>query len=529
MNILKKTKNKIPSQKSLFIKESTSKNKRSKRPGPPNRMNDLPYREWMKFQKSFFWYDSSQSLIIESINFFTKAVWPNGETSRSLIIGVKEFDAKLIPDPRIVDTIKTSSLDGVLESLKYRVNLKQKYDYILIDFRNIIADCQNLSIFLEKYSDNIYKVLRKLLNEEKYCTILVNMVDSGGTEFPIPWSVALACRDYLRLRDEKIGLIENKNTTVYYLVMQSINDKKFATFLKPENLHLTESSIKFPSWIIPKPPPRKKHEILHPAKFPETLVSEFIELFTSPGDNVFDPMVGTGSTVLAAIRTDRNGYGIDLSDEYVRIAKHRVIEEYSHTYKDSNSSKQASLFPDIELEKPIQLSLFAKDKPERKAIIICGDSAELKDVPEIKKIKFNYICTSPPYWSMLLNPGSEGQRARRKKNLPLVYSENPRDLANIQDYDDFIQSLEDIYNQIAEKLSDFGHMTVIIKNIKREHIIYPLAWNLVERLCGNNGRFNYIGTTLWCQDDIGLKPFAVGIVWVSNTLHHYCLHFQKRR
>ena len=529
MNNIKKSKNKnkVPSQEGLFINETISKNKRSKRSGPPNRMNDLPYREWMKFQKSFFWYNSSQSLILESINFFTKAVWPSGEPSRSLIMGINEFNTKQIPEPRIVDTNQTLSLEQVLESLKYRANLKQRYDFILIDFRSIVSNCQALSLFLQEYSGNIYKVLRKLLNEEKYCTILVNMFDSGGTTFPIPWSVALSCRDYLRLRDEKIGLIENENTTVYYLVMQSKNDKRSVTFLKPENLHLTEPSIKIPSWIIPKPPPRKRSEILHPAKFPETLISEFIEMFTSPGDNVFDPMVGTGSTVLAAIRTDRNGYGIDLSNEYVRIAQHRIIEEFS-IYINPNSIEQISLFPDIELEKPLQLSLFVRDKPPRKANIICGDSYKLKDIPEIRKIKFNYVCTSPPYWSMLLNPGSEGQRTRRKKNLPLVYSEDQKDLANIQDYDDFLKSLEDIYNQVADKLTNFGHMTVVIKNIKRDHIVYPLAWDLVERLSGKNGRFNYIGTTLWCQDDVGLKPFAVGIVWVSNTLHHYCVHFQKR-
>ncbi len=37
------------------------------------------------------------------------------------------------------------------------------------------------------------------------------------------------------------------------------------------------------------------------------------------------------------------------------------------------------------------------------------------------------------------------------------------------------------------------------------------------------------GNTLWCQHDVGLKPFAVGIYWMSNILHTYCLHFRKRK
>ena len=70
-------------------------------------------------------------------------------------------------------------------------------------------------------------------------------------------------------------------------------------------------------------------------------------------------------------------------------------------------------------------------------------------------------------------------------------------------------------------------LTVVVKNVKRNHILHPLAWNLASRLCGPKGSFNYVGTTLWCQDDVGIKPFVVGIHWVSNILHTYCLHFQK--
>ena len=71
-------------------------------------------------------------------------------------------------------------------------------------------------------------------------------------------------------------------------------------------------------------------------------------------------------------------------------------------------------------------------------------------------------------------------------------------------------------------------MTVIVKNVKRNHVVYPLAWDLVAKLCTREGKFEYLGNTLWCQDDIGLKPFGVGIVWVSNIVHQYCLHFRRR-
>ena len=45
--------------------------------------------------------------------------------------------------------------------------------------------------------------------------------------------------------------------------------------------------------------------------------------------NVLDPMVGTGSTLIACIRSGRNGYGIELNQKYAEIAKKEVRTEMS--------------------------------------------------------------------------------------------------------------------------------------------------------------------------------------------------------
>ena len=80
--------------------------------------------------------------------------------------------------------------------------------------------------------------------------------------------------------------------------------------------------IKFSkSWFIHRPPRRKEDEILHPAKFPETLVEEFITFFTKEGDWVFDPFMGTGSALIAAGNLKRNAIAVELSEEYFKVAK----------------------------------------------------------------------------------------------------------------------------------------------------------------------------------------------------------------
>src|SRR5258707_8900874 len=80
-------------------------------------------------------------------------------------------------------------------------------------------------------------------------------------------------------------------------------------------------------WFIHNPPPRKKGVLVHPAKYPDTMAQEFIEFFTKQGETVLDPMAGTGSTLIAALRAGRNSYGIELNPKYAEIAQQTIREE----------------------------------------------------------------------------------------------------------------------------------------------------------------------------------------------------------
>ena len=472
------------------------------RRGPPNRMNDLKYSDWMKFQKSFFRVRTTQALIEECLYFYTKEIWPDGSLSKSLIIGFDDFHDEIIPLPRLVRAHKNiSSLTEVHDVLSDLERDQEKFDFVFLNLSKLVTDEDTLSTFLSSHAEKISEQLRNVLVPNRYCAVLVETQGKGGSGFPLPWAVALSLRSHLKLRDEKVGIAEQEGKITYCLFLQADNDARKAAYLDPKTLSITSPQITIPAWTIPKPPPRKKNEILHPAKYPETLVNDFIQLFTKPFDNVFDPMVGTGSTIVAALRSKRNGYGVELVQEFATIAKERAENE----------------------QEPL---LFESLQPQ--FMVVQGDALTLKSIKQLSDVKFHYTVTSPPYWSMLSNPGSENQEERRKKNLRLVYSDNERDLGNVQDYDEFISFLETIYTQVATKLIDGGVLTVVVKNVKRNHTLFPLAWDLVAKLTGPNGKYDYLGNTLWCQDDIGLKPFAVGIHWVSNILHTYCLHFKKR-
>ncbi|MBI1854275.1 MAG: site-specific DNA-methyltransferase [Chloroflexi bacterium] len=226
------------------------------------------------------------------------------------------------------------------------------------------------------------------------------------------------------------------------------------------------------SWFIHNPPPRKKGVLVHPAKFPETMAQDFIEFFTKKNQIVLDPMAGTGSTLIAALRAGRNSYGTSIKN--------------------------------------------------LKSKIITGDAVKAANyqLPTI-----DYILTSPPYWDMLHAKGAETQKKRRTSaDMDVFYSDDPKDLGNIHDYEKFLEMLVEIYAGLKPLLRERAYLTIIVKNIKKGGKIYPLAWDLAREL---SNVYTLKDEKLWLQDNQPLAPFGLGSAWVSNTFHHYCLQFRN--
>ena len=62
----------------------------------------------------------------------------------------------------------------------------------------------------------------------------------------------------------------------------------------------------------------------HPAIFPEKLAEDHILSWTNPNDLVFDPMCGSGTTGKMALKHNRKFIGVDISEEYIEIARQRL-------------------------------------------------------------------------------------------------------------------------------------------------------------------------------------------------------------
>lgn len=65
----------------------------------------------------------------------------------------------------------------------------------------------------------------------------------------------------------------------------------------------------------------------HSAAFPQDLPLWFIKLFTAPGDVVLDPFIGSGTTALACLKTERHFVGIEIEESYYELAKSMIEKE----------------------------------------------------------------------------------------------------------------------------------------------------------------------------------------------------------
>ena len=433
-------------------------------PKSENKFNDLGPKEWLPFQKSFTEYKDLETLVDTNLKFFTKP--------------------SISPKQNVL-SIGSDKFSSLFRSCSAKLGLswnsaKKSYDFLAADLIKSELPISDAMTWVAKHS--------RKLNNKKFLWVLIptNWLDSNG--FPIPWKLSTELAEFLTRKDEKIICLPNGQTwTSLYFRKDEISKLYKPDFNYPDNGIVKLNQNSFPDWFILKPKPRTKNEVLHPAKYPEELVQMYVKKFTNQGEIVFDPMSGTGTTQVESLRLGRKAYGIELS----------------------------KLFHDIATEK---CAKFQKTKAWR---IELGDARKIEtmDFP-----KFDYVITSPPYWDMLNMKGAKNQALRKAKGLQTNYSDNRNDLGNLNNYTNFVKVLVDIYRKTANNLKSSGHITIVVKNIKKKGKLYPLAFDLTNKLMEY---LEFIHVGFWCQDDIQISPYGYKHTWVSNTFHHYCVTFKK--
>jgi site-specific DNA-methyltransferase (adenine-specific) len=72
---------------------------------------------------------------------------------------------------------------------------------------------------------------------------------------------------------------------------------------------------------------------VHPTQKPVALLEYLVKTYTNEGDLVLDNCMGSGSTGVACVNTNRSFIGIELDDNYFNIAKSRIFENKEKHYE----------------------------------------------------------------------------------------------------------------------------------------------------------------------------------------------------
>jgi DNA modification methylase len=222
----------------------------------------------------------------------------------------------------------------------------------------------------------------------------------------------------------------------------------------------------------------------HPASYPAALCEKLIRSFARGGCRVLDPFDGIGSTMAACRELGCSGVGIDLSEEYCRIARKRVA---------------------------------GADRIS----IISGDSfEELKKLPENS---FDLCITSPPYWDIL----NRKRSADGKQSVP--YSEKESDLGNIADYREFLSMLQRLFREAARVLKPGAYCIVNVMDIRKKSVFYPLHSDLSSAM--QQAGYLYDDIIIWDRqnDYNNMRPLGYPYKFRINKVHEYLLIFINQK
>lgn len=101
------------------------------------------------------------------------------------------------------------------------------------------------------------------------------------------------------------------------------------------------------------------HEKIHPTQKPVKLLEKLITIFTDPGDVVIDPVAGSGSTLIAATNTEREGIGFEIKKQFF----YKALDWTTRNERIKNEVKKQGISTTLlKLQNPLQSTIFDRQE-----------------------------------------------------------------------------------------------------------------------------------------------------------------------
>lgn len=247
--------------------------------------------------------------------------------------------------------------------------------------------------------------------------------------------------------------------------------------------------------------PEAQIEKLHPAPYSFQDIGKLVIFFTKKGMKVLDPFGGVGSTAKACEVNGRTCTSIELSPKWHELSIKRL-----ETETGEGTSKNHTF--------------------------INGDSCE-----ELKKLKtdsFDFMVTSPPYWGILAKKDQKVKKNRVANNLATKYSDDDKDLGNVENYNEFLNILvKKIFMECARIIKSGKYMAIVVSDFRDKSDFISFHSDLIQKMNNapitSGGVLKLQGVKILIQNHKSLLPYGYPFAYVENIHHQYVLIFRKER
>ena len=236
----------------------------------------------------------------------------------------------IIGDARkVLNDIPDNCIDLIITSPPYFALKKYPDHPMSINTKSIKSYLNGLK--------EVFQKCYKILKNGRFICVVVGQYTSMDESYFIPGYVARILEDIgFNYRREHIWVkpkgtqgIWNRGTTIFLKepyprnTMINIQHEHILIFQKGNKKDirktesLSESEVKKFCWSIWEIPVSEIKE--HPAPFPEELPKRLIKMYSYKNEVILDPFLGSGTTLKAAIKLERNSVGIEVNSKYLPL------------------------------------------------------------------------------------------------------------------------------------------------------------------------------------------------------------------
>jgi len=239
-------------------------------------------------------------------------------------------------------------------------------------------------------------------------------------------------------------------------------------------------------WVMEKRDKSGAHSAGYWGNFIPQIPNQFLRRYTKKDEWVLDPFLGSGTTLIECKRLGRNGIGIELNAEVIKLAKDNLV-------KEKNSSKV-------------------------KTKVIKGDSRKVDLKSELKKLKIDsvqFVLLHPPYWDII------------------KFSKKKSDLSNAKSVEDFLEMFGKVIDNSCGVLDKGRYLAVVIGDKYSDGEWIPLGFYTMQEVMNRGYKLK---STIVKNFDTTKGKMNQKELWRYRALaggfyifkHEYIFLFQKR-